>query len=69
MRRPTLTKKRLNGFLFGMSFAEGDIEMMTESDQKADKKRIDAFNSACKYLKELSRWHEWKQEQKKELEG
>ena len=64
MRRPTLTKKRIDGFLFGMGFAQGDIEAMTESDQKDYKKEIDAFDSAGQYLAELIRWHKWKQEQK-----
>jgi hypothetical protein len=65
MRRPTLTRKRIEGFLFGRGFAQGDIEAMTESDQKDNKKDIDAFESACDYLAELSQWHRWKQEQAK----
>jgi len=64
MRRPTLTRKRIEGFLFGMAFAQGDIEAMTESDQKEYKKDIDEFESAYQYLIELNRWHKWKQEQK-----
>jgi|15BtaG_2_1085339.scaffolds.fasta_scaffold22243_6 hypothetical protein len=67
MRRPTLTRKRIEGFLFGMTFAQCDIEAMDESDQKEYKKDIDAFESALDYLSELSRWHKWKQEQRKSV--
>ena len=64
MRRPTLTRKRFDGLFFALSFAQGDIEAMTESDQKAYKKDIDAFESASVYVAELSQWHRWKQEQR-----
>ena len=67
MRRPPLTRKRIEGFLYGMTFAQCDIEAMTESDQEDYKKDIDAFESASVYLSELSRWHKWKQEQRKEI--
>lgn len=67
MRRPTLTRKRIEGFLYGMAFAQADIEAMTESDQKYYKKEIDEFESACDYLAELSQWHRWKQEQRKSV--
>ena len=67
MRRPPLTRKRIEGFLFGMAFAQGDIDCMTESDQKERKKDIDAYDSASQYLVELSRWHKWKQQQRKEI--
>jgi len=69
MRRPTLTKKRIDGLFFALSLAHGDIECMTESDQKEYKKDIDAYDSASQYLAELSQWHKWKQEQRKENEN
>tara|TARA_R100001463_G_scaffold116486_4_gene171788 strand:+ start:897 stop:1106 length:210 start_codon:yes stop_codon:yes gene_type:complete len=69
MRRPTITRKRIDGLFVALSFAQGDIEAMTGDDQKDCKKDIDAFESACAYVSELSHWHRWKQEQNKELEG
>jgi len=66
MRRPPLTRKRIDGFIYGMSMAQCDISCMTESDQKVYKKDIDAFDSACDYLAELNRWLKWKQEQRNE---
>ena len=65
MRRPTLTKKRIDGLFFALSLAQCDIDCMTESDQKEYKKEIDAFNSAGLYVAELNRWLKWKQEQQK----
>jgi len=65
MRRPPLTKKRIDGLFFALSFTQCDIECMTECDREDYKKDIEAFDSASLYVAELNRWHKWKQEQKR----
>jgi len=60
MRRPPLTRKKIEAIRTCILLAEGEVEDHDGHLAEEEKQVIEA----SEFVRQLSRWHKWKQEQK-----